>query len=285
MSTHYPTDLTDEQWNILRPLILLPEGGRRRTTDLRQVINAILYQAKTGCQWRFLPHDFPPEGTVRRYLHYLKRTNQLERINECLRKQVRVQEGRNEEPSLGIVDSQSVKAAGIAEEKGFDAGKKIKGIKRHILVDILGLIICVVVHAANIQEREGAKFVLAKAAKQNLTRMKKILGDGGYTGEKMQAEAAKYGWDFEAVKRTDLHKFVVQPRRWVVERTFGWMMNWRSLCRHYDYDSRTSETKMLLASVYYMTKRLTKTAIKNEINSLVSPYNLNRANLLGLPFF
>ncbi|MDR1958285.1 MAG: transposase, partial [Planctomycetaceae bacterium] len=106
----YPTDLTDDQWSILQPLLVLPEGGRPKTTDLRQVLNAILYQTQTGCPWRFMPHDFPPEGTVRRYFHYFKRTQQFESINEILRKQVRVQEGRNEEPSLAIIDSQSVKA-------------------------------------------------------------------------------------------------------------------------------------------------------------------------------
>ncbi|MDR1957653.1 MAG: IS5 family transposase, partial [Planctomycetaceae bacterium] len=141
----YPTDLTDDQWSILQPLLVLPEGGRPKTTDLRQVLNAILYQTKTGCPWRFMPHDFPPEGTVRRYFHYFKRTQQFESINEILRKQVRVQEGRNEEPSLAIIDSQSVKAANSAGERGYDAGKKINGVKRHFLVDVLGLLICIVV--------------------------------------------------------------------------------------------------------------------------------------------
>ncbi len=120
----YKTDLNDEQWELLRPLIELPEGGRPKTTDLREVVNAILYQLKTGCQWDMLPHDFPAAGTVKDYFYYLKRTNQFERINDTLRKKVRVQAGRNEEPSLAVIDSQSVKNAGAGSEVGYDSGKK-----------------------------------------------------------------------------------------------------------------------------------------------------------------
>ena len=120
----YQSDLTDEQWVLLQPLLKLPEGGRHRTTVLREVVNGILYQLKTGCQWEMLPHDFPPEGTVRRYFHYFKRTNQFETINETLRKRVRVKAGRNEESTLAIIDSQSVKATRSSGQRGFDAGKK-----------------------------------------------------------------------------------------------------------------------------------------------------------------
>jgi len=123
----YPTDLTDEQWSLLQPLLVLPDGGRPKTTNLRHVINAIFYQLKTGCQWRLLPHDFPPEGTVRRYFHYFKRTGQFEHINNVLRSQVRKQEGRDAEPSLAVIDSQSVKAANTAGERGYDGGKKNHG--------------------------------------------------------------------------------------------------------------------------------------------------------------
>ncbi|GHT41290.1 hypothetical protein FACS189443_2850 [Planctomycetales bacterium] len=120
----YPTDLTDAQWELIRPLIPLPTGGRPKTTDLRQIVNAILYQTKTGCQWRMLPHDFPPEGTVRDYFHRFKRNKVLENINDELRQRVRLQAGRNAEPSLAVIDSQSVKAASTSGERGFDGGKK-----------------------------------------------------------------------------------------------------------------------------------------------------------------
>ena len=145
--------------------------------------------------------------------------------------------------------------------------KKIKGIKRHFLVDVMGLLICIVVHAANIQERAGAKLVLQKAANKGLPRLQKVLADDGYSGQPMVDEVReKYSWEFESVKRTELHKFVVQPLRWVVERTIGWMNNWRGLSKHYDSDAATSEAKVLLASVWYLTKRLAHREPTKEIN-------------------
>jgi len=145
--------------------------------------------------------------------------------------------------------------------------KKIKGIKRHFLVDVMGLLICIVVHAANIQERAGAKLVLQKAANKGLPRLQKVLADDGYSGQPMVDEIRKkYSWEFESVKRTELRKFVVQPQRWVVERTIGWMNNWRGLSKHYDYDSVTGEAKILWASVYYMSNRLTHRKLEENID-------------------
>jgi putative transposase len=145
--------------------------------------------------------------------------------------------------------------------------KKTKGIKRHFLVDVMGLLLCLVVHAANIQERAGAKLVLEKASNRGFPRLQKILADDGYSGKPMAEEVrAKYSWEFESVKRTELHKFEVMPKRWVVERTIGWMDNWRGLSKHYDVDSATGEAKILLASVYYLSKRLTFQETKPEIN-------------------
>jgi putative transposase len=148
--------------------------------------------------------------------------------------------------------------------------KKIKGIKRHFLVDILGLLLCIVVHAANIQERAGGKLVLEKASGRGLPRMKKILADDGYSGKPMvDYVREKYSWEFESVKQTELHKFVVIPQRWVVERTIGWMNNWRGLSKHYDYGSATVEAKILLASIYYMSKRLTHKKAEEAIDPAV----------------
>lgn len=145
--------------------------------------------------------------------------------------------------------------------------KKIKGIKRHFLVDVLGLLLCIVVHAASIQERAGARLVLRKAWNQGLPRLQKVLADDGYSGRSMVDDIRhEYGWEFESVKRTELHKFEVMPKRWVVERTIGWMNNWRGLSKHYDYDSSTGEAKVLLASVYYLSKRLTCRRVEEEID-------------------
>ncbi len=137
--------------------------------------------------------------------------------------------------------------------------KKIKGVKRHILVDALGLLICVVVHAADIQERAGAKLVLQKASGKGLCRLQKVLADDGYSGRPMvEYVKQKYGWKFEGVKRPREHEFEVMHQRWVVERTFGWMNNFRGLSKHYDFDSKTCESKMLLGSIFYMARRLTR---------------------------
>jgi putative transposase len=146
--------------------------------------------------------------------------------------------------------------------------KKPKGIKRHFLTDVMGLLLCIVVHAANVQERAGAKLVLEKASGRGLPRLKKILADDGYSGQPMvDYVREKYGWEFESVKRTELHKFMVQPQRWVVERTIGWMNNWRGLSKHYDYDSSTGEAKILLASLWYLSKRLTHKKVEEQIDT------------------
>jgi putative transposase len=148
--------------------------------------------------------------------------------------------------------------------------KKIKGIKRHFLTDVMGLLLCIVVHAANIQERAGGKLVLEKASGRGLPRMEKILADDGYSGQPMVDYVQnEYGWEFESVKRTELHKFLVIPQRWVVERTIGWINNWRGLGKHYDHYSSTVETKILLASIYYMSKRLTHKKVEEDIDPVV----------------
>src|SRR5437763_264627 len=160
----YPSDLTDAQWRLLESLVPpAPGGGRQPTTDLREVVDAILYVDKNGCAWRALPHDFPPEGTVRDYFHRWCRAGVWERLLEVLRQHVRRQEGKANQPTAAIIDSQSIKATRTSGLRGYDAGKKVKGTKRHLLVDTLGLLLCVVVHVAYLQDRDGAKLVFARA--------------------------------------------------------------------------------------------------------------------------
>jgi len=253
----YPSDLTDAQWTLLGPLLPpAPGGGRHRTIDLREVVNAILYVDKNGCAWRALPHDFPPEGTVRHYFHAWRRTGVWERILDTLRQQVRRQEGKENEPTAAIIDSQSVKGSRTSGLRGYDAGKKVKGTKRHLLVDTVGLLLCVVVHAANIQDRDGAKLVFARA-KAKCANVRLVWADGGYAG-KLIAWLWQYcGWVLEIVKRNELVKgWKLLPRRWVVERTISWLNGYRRLSRDYEYWPETSEAFIQIAMIHLMLHRL-----------------------------
>ena len=253
----YPSDLTEAEWAVLEPLLLpAPGGGRTRTTDLREVVNAILYVNKNGCAWRALPHDFPPEGTVRDYFHRWRRGGAWERILDVLRQHVRRQEGKEHEPTAAIIDSQSVKGSRTSGLRGFDAGKKVKGTKRHLLVDTLGLLLCVVVHAANIQDRDGAKLVFARARGQ-CAHLRLVWADGGYAGKLIAWLWQWCGWVLEIVKRNELVKgWQLLPRRWVVERTLSWLNGYRRLSRDYEYWPQTSEAFIQVAMIHLMLHRL-----------------------------
>ena len=216
-----PSDLSDSQWLLIAPLLPLSGGGRKRTTDLREVLNAALYLWSTGCGWRHLPQDFPPEGTVRDYFHQWRRNGVWPTMHDRLRRAVRVQEGRDPEPSAAISDSQSVKATRTTGSRGDDAGKKINGRKRHLLVDTLGLRLFVVVHVASVPDRDGAKLVLENC-RNKLPRRQLLWGDGGSAGQLIAWTERTGHWKLEIVKRSDKAEgFTVLPRRWVVERTIS----------------------------------------------------------------
>jgi putative transposase len=188
------------------------------------LVNAIFYVVKTGCQWRNLPTDFPSWGTTYHYYRLWKRNGLWAAIHTHLRETVRLAEGRNRRPSAGIIDSQSVKSSEVSEERGYDAGKKVNGRKRHILVDTIGLIVAVIVLPANIQDRDAAKQLLLLALGQRTrNRIRHIWADGGYAGMLLPWAWKACRCTIEIVKRSDLHTFKVLPRRWVVERTFGWL--------------------------------------------------------------
>jgi putative transposase len=254
----YTSDLTDSEWQLID--YCFPEAtkhGRPREHPYRELVNGIFYVVKTGCQWRNLPTNFAPWGTVYHYFRVWKRNGLWEAIHTHLRETVRCMEGRNRQPSAAIIDSQSVKSTECSDERGYDAGKKVNGRKRHILVDTIGLLLMVMVLPANIQDRDGARQLLTAFFGQSARRrVKHIWADGGYAGTLIAWAWNLWRCAVEVVKRNELHTFKVLPRRWVVERTFGWMGRYRRLHRDHERQAHTGEIMVYLAMIRLMLTRL-----------------------------
>ena len=265
MSTYsqYPTDLTDAQWQLIQPLLPLrkwrPGGPGRPPCDVRTMINGILYVTKTGCQWKMLPPTFGRWKTVYGYFNRWSKNKTWASIMDSLREQERTRQGRKPQPSAGCVDSQSVKTATQGKVKGYDGGKRVNGRKRHLLVDTLGLILGVCVTAANTGDREGLMKVVTAYFATGIQRLKKLWVDGGYSGEPLKAWVASlkqtHKIDLEVVENQG-QGFQLVKRRWVVERTFAWLFNYRRHSKDYEVLPRNSEALIQVAMIHLLLKRL-----------------------------
>ena len=248
--------MSDGAWRYLKPHLPVSVVGRPRELSLRQVVNAILYVLKTGCQWRQLPREFPAWSAVYYYFYRWSRDGTWERLNHALRSWLRQKGGRHKHPTAGCLDSQSVKCTAVPGPRGYDAGKKVNGRKRHLLVDTLGLLLAVVVTAARVQDRDGARLLLARLP-GGCKKLRKVWVDGGYTGTLVDWVAARFKFCLAVVLRPkESRTFVLLPRRWVVERTFGWLNHSRRLSKSYERLSRTDEAWIYIAMTRILLERL-----------------------------
>jgi putative transposase len=256
----YATDLTNEQWALLEPLIpAAKSGGRPRRVDMREVINTILYLDRTGCQWEMLPHDLLPKSTVYEYFAAWRNDGAWQRMMDSLRMQVRVKAGREATPSAASIDSQTVKTTEQGGEHGYDGGKKINGRKRHILVDTMGLLLTVLVTTAAIDDGAAAAHVVNRLDPKDYPRLKKLWGDNKYHNLNFRQWLAtnRPGLELEVKTREPgIKGFAVLPQRWVVERTFAWQGRYRRNSKDYERRTDSSESMIRISSLHLMLRRL-----------------------------
>lgn len=259
----YPTDLTDEQWVILEPMLppaRTQHGGTPRRVDMRAVLDTLLYQNRTGCQWEMLPHDLLPKSTVYDYFAQWRDDGTWAKIVRLLRTRVRVQEGREPTPSAACIDSQTVKTTEVGgKERGYDGGKKIKGRKRHVLVDTIGLLLVVLITSAALDDGAAAIKLLAQISAEDFPRLTVIFGDSKYHNHDLEAWLIEHrpGWRIEVKKRPEGSTgFTPLPKRWVVERTNAWHGRSRRNSKDYERKPESSAAHIQLSNIQLMLHRL-----------------------------
>jgi putative transposase len=252
--TNYPSNLTESQYRAILGII---GDKRKRKRSLKEILDAIFYLLKTGCQWRQLPGDFPNWKLVYYYFHKWSWDGTLEEIHDILHKHLRRKRGRNPSPSVVLIDSQSVKTTKVGgEARGFDGAKRLKGRKRHIVTDTQGFLLAVKVHAANEHDSKAGWDIL-RMIKHKYARIRKIYADGGYRGELEDKVSKELGMEMEITLRSDkATEFKPLPKRWVVERSFAWIGDFRRLAKDYERTVQSSETMIYLAFIALMIKLL-----------------------------
>lgn len=252
--SNYPTNLSDSQWQVIKVFL---DNERKRRYDLREIINAVLYVLKTGCQWRMLPGDFAKWQLVYYYYRKWVEAEVFDRILDKLRSKVRVGNGQDARATLGIMDSQSVRWGNNRSFKGYDGNKKIKGIKRHVVVDKNGFLLAIMVTVAHIHDSKAA-LMLMRLLQDSYHSIRVILADGGYCGSVISEIKQKFGYWLQVVLRKENKTTAFEPvhKRWIVERTFAWFDNDRRLCRNYELLMENAEEMVKLSAIRHLLRKI-----------------------------